>query len=76
MQGTTYSVTLHFRSDDCWEVSWEMYLLVTLVNTIFITKNVDGVSNVRVTFHAEFKNAIRNFLSLMTFAKPCVIEKN
>jgi hypothetical protein len=39
--------------------------LITLVNTIFVTRNVECDSY--VTFYAEFKNIIRIFLSPIGF---------
>jgi hypothetical protein len=45
-----------------WQVSTET---ITLVNTIFVTRNVECDSY--VTFYAEFKNVIRIFLSLIGF---------
>jgi hypothetical protein len=39
--------------------------LITLVNTIFVTRNVECASY--VTFYAEFKNVIRIFLSPIGF---------
>jgi hypothetical protein len=53
------------ESFPCTCVMYKGICMITLVNTIFVTRNVECDSY--VTFYAEFKNVIRIFLSPIGF---------